>query len=126
MAGKHQRMSSKDVGNATGSSLSTLRAPGASDVRGVNLKINLDEFAQKLSELENDLTNKKCPIGKITHALSPELQIKFEIVLKNDRIRAAKIADMLHSVGFITSKDTIIRHRKAMNGQSGCRCYRES
>ena len=126
MAEKQPRMSTNDVGNATGSSLRALRALGASDVHGVSPKINLDEFEQKLIELQEDIKNAKCPVGKLINSLTPELQTKFEIVLKNEKVPSGKIADMLHSMSFNTSKDTITRHRRAMLGQSGCKCYRES
>lgn len=126
MAEKQPRMSTKDVGNATGSSLRALPDLGASDVHDVSQKINQDEFAQKLLELEEEVLKTRCPLGKIISSLSVELQTKFETVLKNERISSGKIADLLHSMNFDTSKDTVLRHRKTLMGQSGCRCNRES
>ena len=126
MAETPQPMSSKDAGNATGSSLKARRAPGALGVPAVNLKINQDEFASALDSLIGLSKGQGgCSVGKITRGLPEPARSKFKEALVNDKINSARLVEVLATFEITVGSDVMRRHRRRLLGKDGCMCPRE-
>ena len=128
MAETRKPMSSKDAGNATGSSSNQPRAHGASGVPVVNQKINRDELFSELDSLiGKGRIQGGCSIGYMMESLDKETRLKIEEVMKNNSVQSTRLANLLKNYGFeITSTDVLRRHRRRLQGRDGCMCYRES
>lgn len=127
MAEKQRQTSSKDAGNATGSSLSQQPARGALDVQDVNQKINQDDFLSKLDSIvEAPHRLSGCKVGKIVDALEEPMKTKFSEALLNDKIESARLVEVLAQFDIAIGSDVMRRHRRRLRGKDGCRCPLES
>jgi hypothetical protein len=125
MAEQHLQTSSKDVGNATDSSLSRQRARGKSDAPVVNPKINQGEFADALEGLVGvSKIYEGCSVGRITRELPEPLQTKFKETLLNEKVNSARLVEVLASFGITVGSDVMRRHRRRLLGKDGCKCPR--
>lgn len=128
MAETQRRTSSRDAGNATGSSLNQRRVRGVSDVPAVNPKISQDDFFTELDSLVGKgRLQGGCSIGYMMETLDKETRLKVEEIMKNDLVQSTRLALVLKNYGFeISSTDVLRRHRRRLQGKDGCMCNRES
>lgn len=128
MAEMQQRTSSKDAGSATGFSSKAQRDLGASDVQGVNLKINQADFIADLDALigvGRELTG--CSIGQMVNQLDEPLRNKLNAIFKNEKVISSSLAELMKSYGLaVSSSDVLRRHRRRLLGKDGCKCPIES
>ena len=126
MAETRKPMSSKDAGNATGSSSRARRDHGASDVHVASPKINQDDFFNKLDSLVGKgRIQGGCSIGYMMETLDESIRLKIEEIMKNDSVQSTRLANLLKEYGFeISSTDVLRRHRRRLQGRDGCMCYR--
>ena len=123
MAETQQPMSSKDVGNVTGSSSRVQPAHGVSDAQGVNLKINQDEFVSALDELVGVWkVQNGCSVGRITNELPEPARSKFKEALLNEKINSARLVELLATFNIAVGSDVMRRHRRRLFGKDGCKC----
>ena len=124
MEGQRKQMSSKDVGNATGSSLSRQRARGVLDVHDVSQKINLDEFTSRLDSLygKKTLPGHQCAMGRLIAELPEAFSSKLLETLMNTSVEGTAITKVLSDYGFEMSSNVVRRHRRRMQGLDGCKC----
>lgn len=123
-----QRMSSKDVGNATDSSLKARPARGVSDVLDVSLKINQDEFFAKLDSLVGSGREQKgCKVGISVSKLDAPIRSKLNLIMKNPSVQSAQLFEVMNNYGIcVSSSDLLRRHRRRLMGREGCKCPIES
>ncbi len=119
-----QRMSSKDVGNVTGSSSKAQPARGVSAVPAVNLKINQDKFLSDLDSLvDAGRSLNGCSIGLMVDALDEPLKNKLNEIFVNEKVLSSSLADVMRSYGLVvSSSDVLRRHRRRLLGKEGCKC----
>lgn len=124
MAEKQRQTSSKDAGNATGSSLSQQPARGALDVQDVSQRINLDEFSARLDSLQGKKTlpGYKCAMGALLQELPEAFSQKLSEALLNTAVEGSAITKVLADYGFEMSSNIVRRHRRRMQGLDGCKC----
>lgn len=124
MAGTQRQTSYKDVGAATGSSLSQQRARGASAVQDASQKINLDEFAARLESLDGKKTlpGHECAMGKLMRDLPSSFSAKLKEALMNPAVEGTAITKVLSDFGFEMSSNVVRRHRRRIMGLDGCKC----
>jgi hypothetical protein len=128
MAETQQQMSSNDAGNVTGSSSKVQLAHGASDVQGVNQKINQDDFFKDLDALVG--VNREqvgCSIGRLVAQLNEPLRSKLIEIMKNEKVNSARLGEVMLAYGLqVSSNDVLRRHRRRLIGKDGCKCPNES
>ncbi len=128
MAGKRQRTSSSDAGNATVYFSKARQDLGASDVRAVSQKINLDEFSARLEELtRNTVEQGGCSVGFMMSYVEEPLKSKIISVMKAKTVSSVKLRELLCQYGLtVSSADVLRRHRRTLRGGDGCKCPSES
>ena len=126
MAETQKPMSSKDAGNATGSSSKVRHDLGVSDAPVASPKINQDDFFNDLDSLVGKgRIQGGCSIGYMMDSLDEKTRIKIEEIMKNDAVQSTRLANLLKGYGFdISSTDVLRRHRRRLQGRDGCMCYR--
>jgi hypothetical protein len=126
MAETQKPMSSKDAGNATGSSSRVRQDLGVSDAPVASPKINQDDFFNDLDSLVGKgRVQGGCSIGYMMDSLDEKTRIKIEEIMKNDAVQSTRLANLLKGYGFdISSTDVLRRHRRRLQGRDGCMCYR--
>ena len=124
MAETQQQMSSKDAGNATGSSSKAQPARGVSDVQGVNLKINQADLFKELDSLiGRGRYQDGCSIGRMVKQLDEPLRNKLNEIFLNKTVDSSQLAQVMIAYGLeVSSSDVLRRHRRRLMGKEGCKC----
>jgi hypothetical protein len=128
MGGKRQRTNIKGVGSATDSSSRARRDRGALDVRGVNQKINQDDFFQELDLLVGKGREQGgCSVGNLVSRLDEPIAKKLTDIMKNPNVNSSRLSEVMASFGIeVSSTDVLRRHRRRLQGKDGCKCQSES
>ena len=128
MAETQQPMSSNDAGNVTGSSSKAQRTRGVSDVQGVNLKINQDDFFKDLDSLVGfGREQAGCSVGKLVANLDAPLRSKLNEIMLNEKVSSVRLGEVMLAYGLqVSSSDVLRRHRRRLLGKDGCKCPNES
>lgn len=130
MAETQRQMSSKDAGNAKGSSLKAQRARGVSDAPVASLKINQDDFFNDINALIGQSREKRlfwgCSVGKIVNELEEPIRNKLNNIFLNKEIDSMALRKVLVTYGLaVSSVDVLRRHRRRLQGGVGCKCSLE-
>jgi hypothetical protein len=128
MAETQRQTSSKDAGNATGSSSKAQQDRGVSDAQGASLKINQADFISDLDALVGvgrELVG--CSIGQMVSKLDEPLRNKLNEIFRNEKVLSSSLAEVMKSYGLpVSSSDVLRRHRRRLLGKDGCKCPIES
>jgi len=124
MAETQQPMSSKDVGNATGSFSKAQPARGVSDAPAVNLKINQADLFKELDSLiGKGRYQDGCSIGRMVKQLDEPLRNKLNEIFVNKTVDSSQLTQVMVAYGLeVSSSDVLRRHRRRLMGREGCKC----
>jgi len=85
-----------------------------------------------MSDLSNDLDelsqnsvgprNKQCGVEFVLGQVDEESRLKLVALLDNDQVSGAQICKVLTSHGFAIQYSSVIRHRRRLKGNAGCKC----
>ena len=83
-----------------------------------DLTDDLDELARKATGPKN----KQCAIEWVLGELDEQSRVKLIALLDDEHVSGAQLCKVLTSHGYPIQYSSVIRHRRRLKGNAGCKC----